>query len=113
MSWWWQLRRVTMEFDYQKAWKKIFGSNSEKVEVLDALRCFKCDTRSRYHMQIKTKRQEHDYTGSTNGKRSSYKYRAPLQGKGWLTCRIHRRQVLRSKAAKRHKAAKNANGSSS
>jgi HTH DNA binding domain len=33
-----------MEFDYQKAWKLIFGSNSEKVEVLDALRCFKCDT---------------------------------------------------------------------
>jgi DNA-binding CsgD family transcriptional regulator len=24
--------------------KQIFGSNSEKVEVLDALRCFKCDT---------------------------------------------------------------------
>jgi hypothetical protein len=33
-----------MEFDYQKAWKQIFGSNSEKVKVLDALRCFKCDT---------------------------------------------------------------------
>jgi DNA-binding CsgD family transcriptional regulator len=33
-----------MEFDYQKAWKQIFGSNSERVEVLDALRCFKCDT---------------------------------------------------------------------
>jgi DNA-binding CsgD family transcriptional regulator len=32
-----------MEFDYQKAWKLIFGSNSEKVEVLEALRCFKCD----------------------------------------------------------------------
>jgi len=33
-----------MEFDYQKAWKWIFGTNSEKVEVLEALRCFKCDT---------------------------------------------------------------------
>ena len=33
-----------MEFDYQKAWKQIFGLNSEKVEVLKALRCFKCDT---------------------------------------------------------------------
>jgi hypothetical protein len=33
-----------MEFDYQKTWKQIFGSNSEKVEVLEALRCFKCDT---------------------------------------------------------------------
>jgi hypothetical protein len=38
------MRRATMEFDYQKAWKQIFGSNSEKVEVLEALRCFKCDT---------------------------------------------------------------------
>jgi hypothetical protein len=37
------MRRVTMEFDYQKAWKQIFGSNAEKVEVLEALRCFKCD----------------------------------------------------------------------
>jgi len=33
-----------MEFNYQKAWKQIFGSNAEKVEVLQALRCFKCDT---------------------------------------------------------------------
>ena len=41
---WCQMRRITMEFDYQKAWKWIFGSNSEKVEVLEALRCFKCDT---------------------------------------------------------------------
>lgn len=38
------MRRITMEFDYQKAWKWIFGSNSEKVEVLEALRCFRCDT---------------------------------------------------------------------
>ena len=38
------MRHVTMEFDYQKAWKQIFGTNSEKVEVLEALRCFKCDT---------------------------------------------------------------------
>jgi DNA-binding CsgD family transcriptional regulator len=38
------MRRVTMEFDYQKAWKQIFGSSSEKVEVLEALKCFKCDT---------------------------------------------------------------------
>jgi hypothetical protein len=38
------MRRVTMEFDYQRAWKQIFGSNAEKVEVLEALRCFKCDT---------------------------------------------------------------------
>jgi DNA-binding CsgD family transcriptional regulator len=38
------MRRITMEFDYQKAWMLIFGTNSEKVEVLEALRCFKCDT---------------------------------------------------------------------
>jgi hypothetical protein len=37
------MRRITMEFDYQKAWMLIFGTNSEKVEVLEALRCFKCD----------------------------------------------------------------------
>jgi DNA-binding CsgD family transcriptional regulator len=38
------MRRVTLEFNYEGAWKQIFGSNSEKVEVLEALRCFKCDT---------------------------------------------------------------------
>jgi DNA-binding CsgD family transcriptional regulator len=38
------MRRVTMEFNYQRAWKQIFGSNADKVEVLEALRCFKCDT---------------------------------------------------------------------
>jgi DNA-binding CsgD family transcriptional regulator len=38
------MRRVTLEFNYQAAWKQIFGSNAEKVEVLEALRCFKCDT---------------------------------------------------------------------
>jgi hypothetical protein len=38
------MRRVTTEFNYQRAWKQIFGSKAEKVEVLEALRCFKCDT---------------------------------------------------------------------
>jgi predicted DNA binding protein len=38
------MRRVTMQFNYQDAWKQIFGSNAEKVDVLEALRCFKCDT---------------------------------------------------------------------
>lgn len=37
------MRRVTLEFNYQDAWKQIFGSNADKVDVLDALRCFKCD----------------------------------------------------------------------
>ncbi|AIF84718.1 putative DNA binding protein [Candidatus Nitrososphaera evergladensis SR1] len=38
------MRRVTLEFNYQDAWKQIFGSNYGKVEVLEALRCFRCDT---------------------------------------------------------------------
>lgn len=37
------MRRVTIEFNYEDAWKQIFGPNSQKVEVLEALRCFKCD----------------------------------------------------------------------
>ncbi|MDP8889278.1 MAG: hypothetical protein M3M89_06610 [Thermoproteota archaeon] len=37
------MRRVTMEFNYQRAWKQVCGSSAEKVEVLEALRCFKCD----------------------------------------------------------------------
>lgn len=38
------MRRVTLEFNYEGAWKKIFGPNSPKVEILEALKCFKCDT---------------------------------------------------------------------
>lgn len=38
------MRRITLEFNYEDAWKQIFGPNAEKVEVLEALRCFKCDT---------------------------------------------------------------------
>src|ERR671914_189945 len=98
---WWQMRRVTMEFDYQKAWKQIFGSNSEKIEVLEALRCFKCDTQG---LAIICRLRLKD---------RNMNIQDLLMGKGLLTCSIHRRQVLRSKAAKRHKAAKNANGSSS
>ena len=37
------MRRVTLEFNYHSAWKQIFGSNWDKVQVLEALRCFKCD----------------------------------------------------------------------
>jgi DNA-binding CsgD family transcriptional regulator len=37
------MRRVTLEFNYQEAWKQIFGSNTDNVEVIEALRCFKCD----------------------------------------------------------------------
>jgi hypothetical protein len=38
------MRRITMEFNYEAAWKQIFGMNANRVEVLEALRCFKCDT---------------------------------------------------------------------
>jgi hypothetical protein len=37
------MRRVTLEFNYEGAWKQIFGHNYNKVEVLEALRSFKCD----------------------------------------------------------------------
>jgi hypothetical protein len=37
------MRHVTMEFNHQRAWKQIFGSNADRVAVLDALRCFKCE----------------------------------------------------------------------
>lgn len=37
------MKRATLEFDYERAWKDIFGSYSNKVEVLKALKCFKCD----------------------------------------------------------------------
>ena len=40
------MRKVTLEFNYQDAWKQIFGSNAEKVEILEGLRCFKCDLES-------------------------------------------------------------------
>jgi DNA-binding CsgD family transcriptional regulator len=38
------MRRITMEFNYEAAWKQIFGLNANRVKVLEALRCFKCDT---------------------------------------------------------------------
>lgn len=37
------MRHVTLEFNYHDAWKQIFGSNTDNVEVVEALRCFKCD----------------------------------------------------------------------
>jgi len=38
------MRRATLEANYEEAWKNIFGSYSNKVELLEALKCFKCDT---------------------------------------------------------------------
>jgi hypothetical protein len=37
------MRRITLEYNYQDAWKQIFGLYSEKVEILEGLKCFKCD----------------------------------------------------------------------
>lgn len=37
------MRRIKLEFNYNNIWKQIFGPNSTKIEVLEALRCFKCD----------------------------------------------------------------------
>jgi DNA-binding MarR family transcriptional regulator len=38
------MRRATLEFNYEDAWKKIFGIYANKVDLLQALKCFKCDT---------------------------------------------------------------------
>jgi hypothetical protein len=38
------MRRATLEFNYEHAWKEIFGIYANKVELLEALKCFKCDT---------------------------------------------------------------------
>lgn len=37
------MKHATLEFNYEKVWKEIFGSYASKVEVLEALKCFKCD----------------------------------------------------------------------
>jgi hypothetical protein len=38
------MRRATLEFNYEDAWKKIFGIYANKIDLLEALKCFKCDT---------------------------------------------------------------------
>jgi predicted DNA binding protein len=37
------MRRATLEFNYEDAWKNIFGRYSSKIDLLEALKCFKCD----------------------------------------------------------------------
>jgi hypothetical protein len=37
------MRRATLEVNYEEAWKNIFGPYSNKVKLLEALKCFKCD----------------------------------------------------------------------
>ena len=38
------MRRATLEFNYEDAWEKIFGTYANKIDLLEALKCFKCDT---------------------------------------------------------------------
>lgn len=38
------MRRATLEVNYKEAWMKIFGKYSNKIDLLEALKCFKCDT---------------------------------------------------------------------
>jgi len=38
------MRRATLEVNYEEAWKKIFGNYVNKIDLLEALKCFKCDT---------------------------------------------------------------------
>jgi predicted DNA binding protein len=37
------MRRATLEVNYEDSWKKIFGRYSDKINLLEALKCFKCD----------------------------------------------------------------------
>jgi hypothetical protein len=37
------MKRAALEFNYEAVWDEIFGIYANKVDVLEALRCFKCD----------------------------------------------------------------------
>jgi hypothetical protein len=37
------MRRATLEVNYEDSWKKIFGNYANKIDLLEALKCFKCD----------------------------------------------------------------------
>jgi predicted DNA binding protein len=37
------MKRLVLEFPYQGYWRTIFGRNSDAVEVVEAMKCFKCD----------------------------------------------------------------------
>ena len=38
------MKRAALEFNYAAVLKEIFGSYANKINVLEALKCFKCDT---------------------------------------------------------------------
>ncbi len=37
------MKRLVIEVPYQRFWPSFFGRNSERVKVVEALKCFKCD----------------------------------------------------------------------
>jgi hypothetical protein len=37
------MRRATLEVNYEDSWKRIFGNYANKIDLLEALKCFKCD----------------------------------------------------------------------
>src|SRR5712691_12537425 len=37
------MKRLTLEFPYQELWGRLFGSNRDRVEVLEATKSLKCD----------------------------------------------------------------------
>ena len=103
-----------MEFDYQKAWKQIFGLNSEKVEVLEALRCFKCDTEGLAIIcRIKLKDNNMNIQDLLIGKGLLTNIELLYKEKDESVVVFIEGRSCVPKPPKRYKAAKNANGSSS
>ena len=37
------MKRLTLEFPYQKLWRRVFGPNYDRVEILEAVKSLKCD----------------------------------------------------------------------
>ncbi len=38
------MKRAALEFNYKAVWNEIFGKYANKIDILEALKCFKCDT---------------------------------------------------------------------
>ena len=38
-----RMKRLTLEFPYQELWRRLFGPNYDKVEILEAVKSLKCD----------------------------------------------------------------------
>ncbi|HEV2118673.1 MAG TPA: helix-turn-helix domain-containing protein [Candidatus Bathyarchaeia archaeon] len=37
------MKRLTLEFPYQELWRRVFGPNYDRVEILEAVKSLKCD----------------------------------------------------------------------